>query len=426
MGYRYDAPTQLYKLDEATRTSDTFDDKIAKIGCDLILALEDLDLYVEMLKISPIDPIVHFSSRVQQLQQNYQPAELQYPPNPIVPPRLPHQPNYPGEPFREEMQNTYANMPERSQQSQGNTGWNNPEPGRPDASMVNDQYSGIHQGQVPLTNPSYPGQSHQQTYPGQGQGYVKHDPFRQNQQTDPEYGTKGYPREQNPQMIHGQDPRDAQGPHYTTEINYNTNPGNPRAQGQYSKSDPYAQQPNTQDRMYATNYPPEYNQQMNQRQDPQSRNYAPEQEQNPYTQYQPERYLDHTANHHITDPMYNPITDHEIPDLYTQPGLDTRFPQNPNPGQDNRFPQNPNPGQDNRFPQNPHPGQDNRFPQNPNPGQDTRFYQNPNPGQDTRFQNPNPGQDNRFPQHPNPEIAQVDILPARGPKPTLTPGNMTS
>ena len=143
MGYRYDAPTQLYKLDDATRLSATFDDKTAKIGCDLILALEDLDLYVEMLKIGPIDPIVHFSSPVQQLQQNYQPAELQYPPNPIVPPCLPHQPNYPGEPFREEMQNTYTNMPERSQQPQGNARWNNPEPTRPDASMVNDQYSGI-------------------------------------------------------------------------------------------------------------------------------------------------------------------------------------------------------------------------------------------------------------------------------------------
>ena len=329
MGYRYDAPTQLYKLDDATRLSPTFDDKIAKIGCDLILALEDLDFYVVLLKMGPIDPIVHFSSRVQQLQQNYQPAELQYPPNPIVPPRLPHQPNYPGEPFREEMQNTYANMPERSQQSQGNTGWNNPEPGRPDTSMVNDQYSGIHQGKVALTNQRYPDQSNQQPYPEQG--YVKHDPYRKNQQTDPEYETKGYPRQQNPQMIHGQDPRDVQGPHYTTELNYNTNPGNPRAQGQHSKSDPYAQQPNTQDRMYATNYPRVYNQQMNQRQDPQSRNYAPKREPNPYAQYQPERYLDHTANHHITDPMHNPITDHERPGAYThpQPGQDTRFPQNP-------------------------------------------------------------------------------------------------
>ena len=129
---------------------------------------------------------------------------------------------------------------------------------------------------------------------------------------------------------------------------------------------------------------------------------------------------------------------HERPGVYThpQPGQDTRF-QNPNIGQDTRFPQNPNIGQDTRFPQNPNIGQDTRFPQNPNIGQDTRF-QNPNIGQDTRFpQNPNIGQDTRFPQNPNigldtrfhnpnPEIAQVDILPARGPKPTLTPGNMTS
>ena len=447
MGYRYDAPTQLYKLDEATRTSDTFDDKIAKIGCDLILALEDIDLYIEMLKMGPIDPIVHFLSRVQQLQQNYQPAELQYP-NPNIPPRLPHQPNYLGEPFGEEMQNIYTNMPERPQHPQGNTGWNNPEPGRPDASMVNDQYSGIHQGQVALTNQRYPDQSHQQTYQGQGQGYVKHDPYPQ---TAPEYETKGYPnREQNPQRYHEPDRRDVQGLlygtqeqpqnlQYATELNYNTNPGNlrpqypnystnpgnPRAQGQYNKSDPYAQQPNTQDRVYVTNSPHEFNQPamypVQNPSDNQSRTYAPRQEPT-QIQYQQERYPDNTAysntatNPPMTDPMHNPITDHERPGAYThpQPGQDTRFPQNPNPGQDTRFSQNLNPGQDTRFSQNPNPGQDTRFSQNPNPGQDTRFSQNPNPGQDNRFHNPNP------------EIAQVDILPARGPKPTLTPGNMTS
>ena len=213
MGNHYDALIQLNNLDDGRRTSATIDDKIAKIGCDLVLALEDLELYDELSKVSHIDPIVHFSSRVPQLKPNYEPAELLYPPNQSLPSRSPPQPNYAPQPLRDEIQNPYMNTPQRFQ-PQGNSGRNKPELARFDYFVRNEPYSGMHQGQ--------------------DQGYAKSDPFAQNHQTAPTYDTSGYPnREQHLQIHHRQDPNPVQGLPYCTQ---KSNPQLPCTLGRYENT----------------------------------------------------------------------------------------------------------------------------------------------------------------------------------------------
>ena len=100
MGYRYDNQTQLYKLDKDIRLNPRFDDKIALIGCELLLAYEELNLYEEMSKNYDYDPIKHFIIFIQPSQTSsaYTPPLAQqeqpyapYEPNPRANPI-----NYPG------------------------------------------------------------------------------------------------------------------------------------------------------------------------------------------------------------------------------------------------------------------------------------------------------------------------------------------
>ena len=270
LGYRYDAPGELYKLDEGTRASATFDDTIAKIGCDLVLALEELDLYIEMSKGNHIDPIVHFSSRVPQLQHNYEPAEIQYP-NPVMPHRIPNQQNSATQNPRNDTQNPYSNMPARFQNSHAMHRGHIPEYTRFPAPNSYDQHRGVYQGTrmpyTPLdTNPVYRAPN-QQEYQGQEQpynpnsAYTKADPFPHNQQAAPNYDTRDYTHQGQVQQPYGQDPIPVQAsayarqevntrPTYTPNSNYNPNPGIPRQPGQdltrpinpaYGKSDPFPQ-----------------------------------------------------------------------------------------------------------------------------------------------------------------------------------------
>ena len=62
MGYRYDGQTQLYKLDKDIRLSAGFDDRIAVIACELLLAYEELNFYQEITKDYDYDPISYFKS----------------------------------------------------------------------------------------------------------------------------------------------------------------------------------------------------------------------------------------------------------------------------------------------------------------------------------------------------------------------------
>ena len=62
IGYRYDIQTQLYKLDKDLRLSAGFDDRMAMIACELLLAYEELNLYEEFAKDYNYDPINHFNS----------------------------------------------------------------------------------------------------------------------------------------------------------------------------------------------------------------------------------------------------------------------------------------------------------------------------------------------------------------------------
>ena len=81
MGYRYDKQTQLYKLDKETRLDAGFDDKIALIGCELLLAYEELNLFQEMTRDHNIDPLVHFSTLLG-TPPHYKPTGTRYAPSP--------------------------------------------------------------------------------------------------------------------------------------------------------------------------------------------------------------------------------------------------------------------------------------------------------------------------------------------------------
>ena len=364
LGYRYDAPSQLYKLDEGTRASATFDDTIAKIGCDLVLALEELDLYIEMSKDNHIDPIVHFSSRVPQLQHNYEPAEIQYP-NPAIPPRIPNQQNYATQNPRNDTQNQYSNVPARFQNPQAMHRVHIPESTRFDAPNSYDQHRGVYQGtRMPYTpqdtNLVYPAPN-QQKYQVQEQpynpnsAYTKADPFPHNQQTT---------HQGQVQQLYGQDPIPVQAPYVRQEVNirptyppvsnYNPNPGIPRQPGQdltrptnpaYGKSDPFSQAQHTQEPVYANNYNHGYKQPMSTGQDP-------------YANISQDAYASNTAapyansGSYTTEPAHTPDTGY------------------------------------------------GRAATNPE-AVDIRYTQNP-------------------------ELAEADVLPPRRPKPNLTQGNMTS
>ena len=60
MGYRYDIQTQLYKLDKDIRLSAGFDDRMAMITCELLLAYEELNFYKDITKY--FDSISYFKS----------------------------------------------------------------------------------------------------------------------------------------------------------------------------------------------------------------------------------------------------------------------------------------------------------------------------------------------------------------------------
>ncbi|KAI6650363.1 hypothetical protein LOD99_6040 [Oopsacas minuta] len=98
LGYYYDESSQLYKLDNEFRQNPGFDETIAIIGCELLLACEELDLFLEMSKTLQTDPVLHFQSlhgftptpNYKPQADNYQPYD-QITGNPPVDPYPPQQ-----------------------------------------------------------------------------------------------------------------------------------------------------------------------------------------------------------------------------------------------------------------------------------------------------------------------------------------------
>ena len=482
LGYRYDAPSQLFKLDDETRLSATFDDRIAKIGCDLVLALEELDLYDEMSKANYILPIPHFSSRRSKLQPNYQPAELQYTQTPAVPPRIHNRPNYALQPTRDDAQ--YSNISHFGlQHQQGDIGGDEAERARYEPSTLYDQYHGMQQGQdlrpnqgthysqqghdprpnqgalyshqgqdlrpnlgthysqqghdprpnqgatythqeqnTPYVNPG----ANQQAYQEHNQGYTtnpvyeKADHFAQNQQTNPSLDSRAYPStEQTPQIHHRQDPSDVQGPFYASQ---DQNPN------QLYQQDP-SYNPNPSDVIQRAQ---DFTQPAYAKSDPFPQTQRTQDPVHNTQMYPGQDPVHNTQLYPGQDPVHNT-------QLY--PGQDPVYNTQLYPGQDPVYNTQTYPGQDpgsNQTPpytrneqtlqtQNPQ----DRYPQNPaHPAthpykQDPAYNPNASYGRTGAYTNPQPGQDIRYPANRNPEQAEVDVVPTHRPLPNLAQG-MTS